>query len=99
MLEENIRNLNNIVQSCIQAISRREELFKRLTEVDLAGRTNKVQDPKLILNSLFLMKQQFDEKAEIFKGLSIEKFYGINEYDEDAIYNWLVDYSIKKSGH
>jgi len=27
--------------------------------------------------------------------LSIEKLYGIMEYDENAIYNWLVDYSVK----
>jgi hypothetical protein len=87
--------LNNIVQTCSQAISRREELFKRLTEVELVGSTNEVQDPKLILNSLFLTKQQFDEQVEIFKGLSVEKFYGILEYNEDAIENWLVDYSMK----
>jgi hypothetical protein len=63
--------------------------------VDLARSTNKVQDPKLILNSLFLTKQQFDEKVDIFKGLSIENFYGIIEYDDDSIDNWLVDYSVK----
>jgi hypothetical protein len=80
---------------CSQDISRREELFKSLTKVDLAGRTNKVQDPKLILNSLFLTKQQFDEQVEIFKGLSVEKFYGILEYEEDNIDNWLVVYSVK----
>jgi hypothetical protein len=90
-----IKNLNNIVQTCRQAISRREELFKRFTEVDLVGSTNKVQYPKLILNSLFLTKKQFDEQVEIFKGLSVEKFYGILEYNEDDIENWLVDYSMK----
>jgi hypothetical protein len=93
--KEKIKNLNNIIQACNQAITRREELFKRLMEVDLARSTNEVQDPKLILNSLFLTKQQFDEKVDIFKGFSIEKFYGIIEYDEDAIDNWLVDYSVK----
>jgi hypothetical protein len=87
--------LNNIVPACSQAITRREELFKRLTEVDLVGSTNKVPDPKLILNSLFLTKQQFNEQVDIFRGLSIEKFYGIIEYDENAIDNWLVDYSVK----
>jgi hypothetical protein len=93
--KEKINNLNNIVQACSQAITRREEIFKRLKELDLAGSTNEVQDPKLILNSLFLTKQQFDEQVDIFKGLSIEKFYGIIEYDENSIDNWLVDYSIK----
>jgi hypothetical protein len=83
--KEKIKNLNNIIQVCNQAISKREELLKRLTEVDLAKSTNKVRDPKLILNSLFLIKQQFDEQVEIFKGLSVEKLYGILEYDEDEI--------------
>jgi uncharacterized protein YeeX (DUF496 family) len=63
--------------------------------VDLAGSTNKVQDLKLILNSLFITKQQFDKQVDIFKGLSFENFYGILEYDEDDIDNWLVDYSVK----
>jgi hypothetical protein len=74
---------------------KREELFKRLTKIDLAGGTNEVQYPKLILNSMFLTKQQFDEQVEIFKGLLVENFYGILEYNEDEIYNWLVDYSVK----
>jgi hypothetical protein len=39
--KEKIKNLKNIVQACNQAITRREELFKRLTKVDLARRTNK----------------------------------------------------------
>jgi hypothetical protein len=63
--------------------------------VKLFGISNEVQDSKLILNSLFLTKQQFDEQVEIFKGFSVEKFYGILEYDEDDIDNWLVDYSVK----
>jgi hypothetical protein len=87
--------LNIIVQACNQAIKRREELFKRLTDIDIAGSTNEVEDPKLILNSLFLTKQSFDEQVEIFKGLSFEKFYGILEYDEDDVDKWLVDYSVK----
>jgi hypothetical protein len=59
--------LNNSVQACNQGISKREVLFKRLMEVGLARRTNEVEDPKLILNSLFLTKKQFDEQVEIFK--------------------------------
>jgi hypothetical protein len=87
--------LNNIVEACSEAILKREELFKRLTEIDLERGTKKVQDPKLILNSIFLTKQQFDEQVEIFKGLSVENFYGILEYNEDEIDNWLVYYSMK----
>jgi hypothetical protein len=55
--KEKIKNSNNIIHACSQAITRREEIFKRLTKVDLAESTNEVQDPKLILDSLFLTKQ------------------------------------------
>jgi hypothetical protein len=70
-------------------------MYKRLTEIDLAGGTNEVKDPKLILNSIFLTKQRFDKQVEILKGLSLEKFYGILEYDEDDIDNGLVEYFVK----
>jgi hypothetical protein len=43
---------------------------------------------------MFLTKQQFDEQVEIFKGLSVETFYGIVEYNEDDIDDWLVEYSM-----
>jgi hypothetical protein len=66
-----------------------------MTEIDLSRSTNEVQYPKLILNSLFLTKQEFVEQVEIFEGLSFEKFYDILEYSEDDVENWLVDYSIK----
>jgi uncharacterized protein YeeX (DUF496 family) len=49
----------------------------------------------LIPNSLFLTKQSFYKQVDIFKGLSFEKFYGILEYSEDDMENWLVDYSMK----
>jgi hypothetical protein len=93
--KEKVKNLNGIIQACIQAITRRDELFKKLTEIDLARNTNEVQDPKLILNSLFLTKQAFDEQVEIFKGFSFENFYGILEYGKDDVENWIVDYLIK----
>jgi hypothetical protein len=83
--KKKVKNLNIIVQAYSQAIKRREELFERLTDIDIARSTNEVEDPKLILNSLFLTKQSFDEQVEIFKELSFEKFYGILEYDEDDI--------------
>jgi hypothetical protein len=93
--KEKVKNLNGIVQACSHAITRREELFKKLTEIDLTGSTNEVQDPKLILNSFFLTKQAFDEQVDIFKGMSFGRFYGILEYGEDDVENRLVDYLIK----
>jgi hypothetical protein len=93
--KEKVKNLHLIVQSCEQAISKKEELFRNLTEIDLAGSTNEVQDPNLIVNSFPLIKQAFDEQVDIFKGLSLEKSYNILEYDEDDVGNWLVDYSVQ----
>jgi hypothetical protein len=57
--------------------------------------TNKVQDPNLIVNSLPFTKQAFDKLVDIFKGLSLEKFYNILEYGEDDVDTWLVDYSVQ----
>jgi hypothetical protein len=61
----------------------------------LVESTDEVQDPKLILNSMFMTKQQFDKQVEILKGLSTENFYGIIGNNEEEIDNWLVDYSVK----
>jgi hypothetical protein len=91
--KEKVKNLQLIVESCEQAISEKEELFRNLTQIDLAGSTNEVQDPNLILKSLSLTKQAFNEQLDILKGLSLEKFYDILEYGEDDVENWQVDYS------
>jgi hypothetical protein len=40
--KEEVKNLNGIVQECIQTISRRDKLFKKLTEIDLVASTNEV---------------------------------------------------------
>jgi hypothetical protein len=93
--KEKVKNLNGIIQACSQAISRRDKLFKKLTEIDLAGNTNEVQDLKLIFNSLFLTKKKFDDQVHIYKRMSFENFYGILEYGEDDVKKWLVGYSIK----
>jgi hypothetical protein len=93
--KEKVKKLNGIIQACSQAISRRDKLFKKLTNIDLARSINEFQDPKLIFNLLFLTKQSFDDQVEIYKRLSFENFYGILEYGEDDMKKWLVDYSIK----
>ena len=87
--KEKVKNLHLIVKSCEQAISKKEKLFKKLTEIDLVGRTNEVQDPNLIVNSLPLTKQAFYKQVDIFKGVSLEKYYSILEYGEDDVANRL----------
>jgi hypothetical protein len=91
--KEKVKNLQLIVESCEQAISDKYELFRNLIQIELAGTTNEVQDPNLILKSLSLNKQAFDEQLHILKGLSLETFYDILEYGEDDVENWLVDCS------
>jgi len=61
----------------------------------MVGSTHEVQHLKLNLNSIFITKKQFDEQVDISKGLSAEKFYGIIEYKEEEIDDWLVDYYMK----
>jgi hypothetical protein len=67
----------------------------RLTEIDLEGTTREVQDSKLILNSIFMTKHQFEEYVEVLKGLSVKKFNSIIEYNENEIEKWLVSYANK----
>jgi hypothetical protein len=42
-----------------------------------------------------LTKKDFDKHVDIFKALSLEKFYNILEYGQDNVDDWLVDYSIQ----
>jgi hypothetical protein len=65
--KEKVKNLHLIVQSCEQAISKKEKLFTKLTRIDLARRTNDFQGPNLIVISLPLTKKAFDKQVDIFK--------------------------------
>jgi hypothetical protein len=90
--KQKVKNLYLIVRSCEQAISKKETLFKKLTKINLVGKTNGFQDPSLILNSLMLTKQAFDQQVDNLKALSLEFFYKIVEYHEEEVDNWLVGY-------
>jgi hypothetical protein len=60
--------------------------------MDLAGTTNEVQDPNLILKSLSITKEAFQEQVDILKGLSFEKFYDILGHRLDEHERWVLDY-------
>jgi hypothetical protein len=85
--------LELIVESREQAISEKEELFKNLTQMDLARSTYGFQDPKLVLKAFSMTKEAFDEQLDILKRFSLEIFYGILEYHVDELENWLLDYA------
>jgi hypothetical protein len=90
-----VKNLHLIVQSCEQAISKKAKLFTRLSRINLSKNTNDFQDPYLITNSLPLTKQEFDKQVDMYKVLSLEKFYNILEYDQAHVDDRLVDYSVQ----
>jgi hypothetical protein len=91
--QKKVKKLELIVESCKQAILEKEELFTNMIQIDFAGSTHEVQDPNLILKSLSMTKEAFDEQLDILKGLSFEKFYGIVEHRVDEIEHWVLDYS------
>jgi hypothetical protein len=62
-----VKNLHLIVQSCEQAISKKDKLFTRLSNIDLAGKTNDFQDPDLIANSLPLTRKEFDKQVAMLR--------------------------------
>jgi hypothetical protein len=90
--KKKVNNLELIVKSCKQAISKKEDLFTSLIQIDLAGSTNEVQDPNLILKSFSITKESFHEQVDILKGLSFEKFYDIVEHHLDEHESWVLDY-------
>ena len=61
--------------------------------MELVGTTNEVQDPNLILKSLSVTKEAFQEQVDILKGLSFKKFYGILEHRLDEHERWVLDYA------
>jgi hypothetical protein len=69
--KEKVKNLHLIVQSCEQAILKKDILFTKLSNVDLAGKTYGFQEPHLITNSLPLTRQEFNKQVLMFKTFSL----------------------------
>ena len=66
-----------------------------MIEIDLEGNSGEVQYSRLIKNSIFMTRKQFEEHVDILKSILAENFNCITEYDESEIENWLVDYASK----
>jgi len=90
-----ISNLKDIMDNCNEIVNEKENLFRKLIEIDLERNTEEVQDPRLIINSIFMTRKQFEEHVDILKSILAENFNCITEYDESEIENWLVDYASK----
>ena len=90
-----MKNLHLIVQSCEQVISKKDKLFTKLSNIDLAEKTNDFQDPLLIANSLPLTREEFDKQVAMLKTFSLEKFYNILQFDQSHVHDWLVKYAVQ----
>jgi hypothetical protein len=64
---------------------KKKKLFRNPTQIDLVRSTNEVQYPNLVLKSLSMTKEAFDEQLDILNGLSLEMFYDILEYRVDEL--------------
>jgi hypothetical protein len=84
-----------IVQSCEQAIEKKDKLFTKLSNIDLAGKTNDFQDPLLIANSLPLTKQEFEKQVSMLNTSALEKFYNILQFEQAHVHDWLVKYVVQ----
>jgi len=47
--------------------------------LDLVGTTREVDDTKIILNSVCMTKEQFEEKMETLKSALMERFNGLTK--------------------
>ena len=69
---------------------KRGELYLKLIELDLAGTTGEVEDPKFILNSILMSTDQFEEKMDILKIASTVRFDSLTNYSKLEVESWLV---------
>jgi hypothetical protein len=53
---------------------KRGEFYLKLIELDLSRTTGEFDDSKIILNSIFMSKEQFEEKLESLKYASAKSF-------------------------
>jgi hypothetical protein len=56
------------------------EVYLKLIDLDLVGTIGEVDDTKIILNFVFITKEQFEAKLESLKSASTERFNGLTEY-------------------
>jgi len=87
-----IKVLKEILDDVNTLSVKKGELYFKFIELDLLGTIEEVSDPKLILNSLLMTREQFQEHLEILNGVSTEKFNCMTEYSEHEVKSWLVSY-------
>jgi hypothetical protein len=71
---------------------KRGECYLNVVELDLARKTIEGDFFKVILNSIFMTKEQFGKKMESLKSASAKRFNNLTKYSEFEIESCLVNY-------
>jgi hypothetical protein len=69
-----IKTLKEILSDLDTLSVKKGEYYFKLIELDLAGSTGEVQDPRLISNSILITREKFEEHLEMLKVVSDRKF-------------------------
>jgi hypothetical protein len=87
-----IKSLKEMLVDCDTISVKKGDLYLKLIELDLVGSTGDVEDPHLILNSILMSKEKFEEKMDLLKTASAERFNNLTEYSKLEVESWLVSY-------
>jgi hypothetical protein len=92
---ERINVLKGIIAQLIDLSGRENEAYLKILDLDIAGTTIEVSEPKYLSNSMLMTGHDFEEKIERLKRTSTKKFDNMIEFTHDDIDNWLVKYTNK----
>jgi succinate dehydrogenase flavin-adding protein (antitoxin of CptAB toxin-antitoxin module) len=90
---ERINVLKVLITQFTDLSRRKKEAYLKILDLDIAGTTIEVPDPKYLSNSMLMTLQHFEEQIEELKRTSAEKFDNMMEFTRDDIGNWLVEYT------
>jgi hypothetical protein len=76
-----------MIVECDVINSKRSDLFFKLVDV-----TKELEGPHLIMDSIFLTKDQLQEQLEALKISWANEFNNLTEFSQEEVEKWLVHY-------
>jgi hypothetical protein len=92
---EMIKILKGLLNRLKELSWKKNEAYSKIIDLDIASTTIEVPDPSLILNSMIMSREKFEEQVENLNKSSTNKFDSVIEYTYNDIDNWLVEYTNK----
>jgi hypothetical protein len=80
-----------MIVECDVINSKRSDLFLNLVDV-----TKELEGPHLIMDSIFLTKDQLQEQLEVLKTSWDNEFENLTKFSQEEVEKWLVHY-VKKN--